>query len=288
MVNMLRQLRFYSLALIFVAASSGRLANVAHAEGKPGVVKVSAQSEFRVVPDEAIITFSVSTMNDKIRTAKAENDEVTNAIADAIKAHAVAADDFKVENLESRPKYEMYRIFLGYEVTRTFEVRTSDFSKIDPIISSLVETGGNHIMIDRLKLEVRDQRKHQFEARRLAVEYAREKAAHLAELNGMKIGNALSIEEDVEYNYDAGGFGGMGGGGISSTNKPADSRIATRPTIAPPEKRPVVQLVSAQKEAIQQAVKPKETPAANQDILLSPGQVSLNATVTIEFELLPK
>lgn len=58
-----------------------------------------------------------------------------------------------------------------------------------------------------LKLQVRDQRKHQVEARRLAVEYARDKAVHLAELNQMKLGAAVSITEDVEYNGDATGFG---------------------------------------------------------------------------------
>jgi uncharacterized protein YggE len=263
------------------------IATTTHGQEKRHVVTVSAQSEFRIAPDEAIISFSVSTLDKKLLSAKAENDGHTSAIVTAVKAQSVVADDFKVTDLKIGPSYdERSRAFLGYSVRRSFEVRTKDFSIIDGLIGGIVEAAGDSVSIRQLHFQVRDQRRHQVEARRLAVEYAREKASHLAELNHMKLGNAISISEDVEYNLDAGGFGGFGGGGFSGVQPPADSLVAV-PELPVPNTQARVRFASQQKEAVAANVAEKE-PAANRDVLLSAGQVSLNATVKIEFELLPK
>ncbi len=65
--------------------------------------------------------------------------------------------------------------------------------------------------MNRLHFRVSNQREHQFAARKQAVTYAREKAEHLTELTGMQLGSPIRIEEDVEHNWDAGGFGGSVG-----------------------------------------------------------------------------
>lgn len=276
----MRTLLIYILCLTF--------GSFTQAEEKRRVVTVSAQSEFRVAPDEAIIAFSVSTKNDKLLAAKVENDSLTTAIVKAVKAQSITAEEFKVTDLDMGPRYERSsQILLDYSVTRSFEIRTKDFAKIDRIIGGIVDAGGDSISISQLKLQVRDQRKHQVEARRLAVEFAREKATHLAELNQMKLGNAITITEEVEYNNDAGGFGGFGGG-LSAVDPSPDSHIATVPKSSTPKTRSLVSLVSLQKAPAAPEAKLKEVQAANQDVLLSPGQISLNATVKIEFELLPK
>jgi hypothetical protein len=59
------------------------------------------------------------------------------------------------------------------------------------------------------------------------------------------------------------------------------------PELPVPNTQARVRFASQQKEAVAANVAEKE-PAANRDVLLSAGQVSLNATVKIEFELLPK
>lgn len=265
------------------------LLSVAGAAEKPRTITVSAQSEVRVAPDEAIIAFSVSTLDMSMLTAKRENDALTTVIFKAVRDGGVAADHFKVTNLDIGPRYEGTfgaRRFLGYGVTRSFELRTDDFSKIDPIIAELVEAGGEKITINRLRLQVRDQRAHQVEARRLAVEYAREKASHLAELNGMRLGSAITIKEGVEYNDDAGGFGGGFGGAISAADA-SRPHVATAPEPAPSPGHPSLYFVSAEEETPDADAQPENNPVEGRDVLLSAGQVSLNAVVTIEFELLP-
>jgi len=73
-------------------------------------------------------------------------------------------------------------------------------------------------------------REHQVEARRLAVAYAKEKAGHLAELNDLALGKAITIEEDVEGdNHTMGSGGGMGGGMVACRCPTKVSRSSSWP-----------------------------------------------------------
>ena len=127
------------------------ITTAANAEQQLRTITVSAQSEIRVTPDEAIIAFSVSTQDKALLTAKADNDSLTTEIVKAVKSLAVAAEDFKVTNLDIGPRWER-SVLVGYGVNRSFEIRTTDFAKIDRIIGGLVEAGGDSVSISELKL----------------------------------------------------------------------------------------------------------------------------------------
>jgi len=267
-------MRNVGLALIVVLITAS-----APAEEGRRVIKVSARSQVLVDPDEVFLAFSLAHVDQQLLAAKRASDETAILIAEIARKHALGPEELKVENLDIGPRYGERRTLLGYGVTRSLEVRLSDFEKIEPVIAELVETAGDHISIDRLNFQVKDQRKHQFEARRLAVEYAREKASHLAELNGMKLGDPISIVEDIEYNEDGGGFGGFGGGygaGLEPREGRAVAASPSIPTLADLLTRPVAQETEKEDAGAEAAKR-----------LLAPGQVSLNASVEIQFELLP-
>lgn len=259
-------------------------------EARP-TITVSAQSEYRVIPDEAIVAFSVSTQDKNLLTAKRQNDSLTTAVVAFLKSRTIASAEFKVTDLYIGPRYENrdnQHVFVDYQVRRSFEVRTGDFSKIDGIIDGVVQAGGDSVGVQQLSLQIRDQRRHQTEARRLAVEYAREKASHLAELNEMKLGSALMISEDVEYNQNAGGMGGFGGGiGLSAIETAPDLNTFVRTDSAAASTRAKFVFVSTRQEQAAQKDEANDDRGAR-EALLAPGQVSLNATVKIKFELLPR
>ncbi|MDA0834895.1 MAG: SIMPL domain-containing protein [Planctomycetota bacterium] len=266
-----------------------------YGDGRSSVVHVSAQSQVFAVPDEAIIEFSIVTHDDNLLIAKTDNDALSVLVVEALKGYEIPEARFKVTDLKLGPHYSSYHNPEGYDVIRSFEIRTKEFSTIDPLIGSIVDVGENNVRIHQLKLQVSDQRPFQFEARRLAVEYATEKASDLAELNHMKLGKAISITEGVEYNYDAVGMGGMGGGMSTGLEDHRSKHLTALPKSGESqprreEARPLIRLVS-QKQHEKSVEKPTEKQKAvndtNQKLLLSPGQVSLNATVTIEFQLVP-
>ncbi len=283
-------LRYHCMAALFCVLATA----AAHGEDSRRTITVSAQSEIRVAPDEAVIDFAVSTDDKEVLIAKGANDRITSAIGVALRIAKINSEQFKVTRMSISPLFDRSRTFIGYQVHRSFEVRTSDFERVDEIIAGIVKAGENEIRISDLHFQVRDQRKHQVEARRLAVEYARQKAQQLADLNGMKLGDAIEISEGVEYNEDGGGFGGFGGGGLGAIRNKQPLQIAQRDGRLLPIRNAMsmdphfVASLSTQGSGNERSKKqpaPEERQARE---LSSPGLVSLNAQVTLKIELIPK
>ncbi len=242
-------------------------------------VTVSAQSEVTVEPDEALIQFTVGTMDVDLAQAKALNDEITAAALEVCKEQQIPPELVKILDFDLAPRHDRSGTRIGYGVNRTFEIRIHDFDVIQPFIYGLIEAGVEDV--ERVKFQVKDQRRHQMEARQLAFQYAQEKASHLAELSQLKLGPVISVAEDVQYNAEAsGGFGGgFGGGGFlggGSATERAEGWVQR------PDTARVFFTSTTQPAATER--KPERNDSGSG--FASPGLVRLNATVQVEFELI--
>jgi uncharacterized protein YggE len=246
-------------------------------------VKVSAMSEIDVVPDEAVLSLSVTTSDEKdLLRAKAENDKRTRAVLQSIRAQGIADKWVKLSSLQIRPEHErsmrqMVKSELGlsnrevlqYSVDRGIDVTLDNFGILEAVLSGSLKAGATSI--NSVLFRTKKHREHQFETRRLAVTYAKEKAGHLAELNGLTLGKAIEIEEEVEGDmHTFGGGMGMGGMGENAQNEVRGAKVL---------------LVSAQDK--NRISKKDEQPAgdANVENTIPPGQITIRAIVTITFEL---
>ncbi|MCA9179459.1 MAG: SIMPL domain-containing protein [Planctomycetales bacterium] len=237
----------------------------------PRSIKVTAMSEIKVPPDEVVLQLAVHTRDKQLVAAKRENDKIAAAILSLATKHEVPAADVKVTNLDVSPYYGEYGVRqptpLAYDFTRSIEFRLAEFKKIEPLLSAAFDAGLSHVT--GLQFRVSNQRHHQFEARKLAIAHAKEKAEHLTKLTGMKLGLPIRIEEDVEDNWDAGGFGGMMGGSMVSTQPKLDADEQA-------SSQSVITFV-----ALQQVAKDDDHAA----MLAAPGQIVISARVTVEFEM---
>jgi uncharacterized protein len=235
-------------------------------------IKVSAMREIEVVPDEVVLSLSVITEDEKSPLpAKAENDKRTRAILKTIKSHGVEDKYVKIDCLEIHPVYQHRdQTLIQYTVTRGIDVTLQNFDLLEPILSDALGVGANRV--GGILFRTTKHREHQFEARRLAVAYAREKAGHLAELNGLALGKAITIEEEVEGDIHTRGSGGMGGGMGEMTNSFKANTGRAR-----------IVLVGMGKDREGGEVAAQTTPDARQTI--APGTITISATVTITFEL---
>lgn len=234
-------------------------------------IKVSAMSEIKVQPDEVVLQLAVHTRDKQLLTAKRDNDKIAAAVLALATTHSIPAVDVMVTDLEASPDFSEYGRRQpnpsAYDFTRRIEVRLTDFKKIEPFLTDAFDAGLSSV--NQLQFRVSNQRQHQFEARKQAVTFAKEKASHLTDLTGMKLGAPLHIEEDVEHNWNAGGYGGLGGfGGRTSSVTPPKTlnNLASNS-----EKRKFVSF---------QQLKEQES-----DALIAPGQIIITARVTIEFEM---
>lgn len=232
-------------------------------------ITVTAAGEVKVTPDVVLLGLDVRTREASLLEAKRGNDAVSRSLLKLLGDHSVPRSSIKVDDLDVSPYYgefgERQETPVSYNYKRAISVRLTDFDKIEPILSDAFDAGLTNV--SRMQFRVSSQRKHQFEARRLAVAHAKEKAGHLTELAGMKLGAALQIEEHVEYNEAAADFF------MSAASHDVNRSVAER--------------VSPNERAEYTLVVQRDDTNAEPLGLNTPGQVSISAEVKIKFEMSP-
>jgi uncharacterized protein YggE len=286
----------FLLVLVLTAKAVAQEATATHhnsGESPQRRVSVSARSMVVTPPDQVQIRFAVHTEDRKLPVARAANDDLTRAVFNMLDQLQIPREDVQVTNLTVERARNDYRVLMDYEVDRSFSVRVRKFELIEPFLSGLFDTGVTDI--DDLTFELRDQRPQLREARRKAFEYAKEKATELADLSGLVLGDVISVDEKVQYNYDvegAGGMGGMGGfGGVTRLEPRPDSQdsvpVQQQPAVTPPRKMPTVYRVAfpMQQNEPLTGTPDTQTQSRTELELLAPGVVRLDAIVNVTFEM---
>lgn len=249
-------------------------------------IEVSARSEVRIAPDIVHIHFTLRQEDEDLLVAKAKNDAVYHGLTEIHQHYGVKDDAITVTDFDVYPIYPKYgRKYvepIAYRVQRHVEVQFTDFSKLDQFVTDALAAGAESV--HRVDFRLKTQRLVQFEARRLAVDYAREKATHLAELTGMKVGLPIRIDEGIEYNMDSNAFGGFAGG------------IAQRQEIDSPKRvdqnsqQNVIRFAALQDSAEAKSEDEDQAPKLDDELrqkLIPPGEIAVNAHVTIRYEMMP-
>jgi len=167
------------------------------------VVRVVGTSEVKVVPDRAVIELGVEKQSSSATAAKHAADNASRQILASLHKSGIDEKDIQTTFLSLQPQSSyVKKVLVHYFVaTQTLTVTVRDLSKLEPVLESLVEAGGNRI--DSIQYETSEMRKYRDQARELAVKAAREKAQALAQALGQNIGKAQTIEEAPEYQYAA-------------------------------------------------------------------------------------
>lgn len=92
-----------------------------------------------------------------------------------------------------------------YHVTQSMRILVRDIDMISNVITTAVDNGANQIY--GLSFSFSDTQSLQSTAREIAVDNARAKAEHLAELLGVELGDVVSVK-DLGVNDYSPGFGG--------------------------------------------------------------------------------
>lgn len=167
------------------------------AKDQPAIY-VNGEAEIRVIPDRAVITLGIETLDSSMVIAKKENDRILEAVISAIKKRGVEKSDIQTDYLNVEPKYDNHgKIFLGNSVRRRLVVNLKDISKFDNLISGVIEAGVSRIL--NIGFYTDELKKYREQARALAIKAASEKAQKLAAEIGQTAGKAISIGENRSY-----------------------------------------------------------------------------------------
>ena len=157
-------------------------------------VNVFGSFIIRVKPDIAIIKFSVNRLAQKPKDAFQETREAAQNAQNYLSQSNVG--EFGSSRITMFPSFRYVKTeekFLGYTASISFNIRMRDLNRIEEVLTGIVDAGANRIeSVDYQTSRLKELRAN---ARRHAIEAAREKAENYSRAAGIKLGSVIHIED---------------------------------------------------------------------------------------------
>jgi uncharacterized protein YggE len=221
---------------------------------EPRLITVTGDAEVRVVPDEVVLTLGIETWNKDLHVAKDQNDRIVAKALALASDYGIDSQHVQTDYVSIEPRYRngYYEEsdFIGYFVRKSVVITLRDLHKFEELLTGALEAGVNYVQ--GIQFRTTELREHRDEARALAIQAAQEKAVALAEELGQRVGAPHTIQEvqsDWWSGYNA--WWGSRWGGAMAQN--------------------VIQELGGGALAGEGS--------------LAPGQLSVNARVSVTFEL---
>jgi uncharacterized protein YggE len=238
---------------LILALSAWTVSPQAEIDKEPGYITVTGDADVRVVPDEVLLTLGVETWDEELSVAKLQNDNRVKAVLDIARGYGVESRHIQTDLISIEPRYhdnyEKDRL-IGYFVRKTIVITLKDISRFEDLLTSILTADVNYV--HGIQFRTTELRQHRDQARALAIKAAQEKAEAMAGELGQTIGGPTSIREDHAgwYSWYGSWWGYRRGNGMAQN---------------------VIQEVGG------------NDPASGDTI--APGQITVNARVTVTFEL---
>jgi len=190
----------------------------------PHTITVVGEGTVKIKPDIAQANIGVEVIKPTVKEASSGARDVMEAVLKALKGQGIDEKDIQTSgfNLWAERPYGPEgpsRDEILYHVTNQVVVTIRDLDTVETVLGATIEAGANSIY--GVTFSLADPSRVESEGRKKAVADAQAKAQELAALNGVKLGDVVSVSEVVggRGGYYAGGFreaavpAGMGGGG---------------------------------------------------------------------------
>jgi len=197
---------------------------------------VSGRGEVAAVPDLATLRLGIEAQEASVAEAKAKASEAMERVMTALADSGVAEKDIQTQNFRIRQRTRwddmlQDEVVVGYRVTNDVIAKIRDLEKTGDVIDAVVAAGGDYTRIDDLNFSVDDPTAYYDEAREQAMADAKGKAEKIADLAGMKLGDATYITESSSsslYNYISYGM-------AMPSPAPTPAMVTETPPISPGE-----------------------------------------------------
>ena len=195
-----------AIALIGTVAFSVVPAKISNKESnQEGTISVTGEGEVTVVPDICILSLGIEAQDKEVAKAQAVAAGAMNDVMTMLGEKGILEKDIQTSDYSIDPVWEERKI-VAYRVKNMVKVKIRDVDRIGEIIDATAKAGGDLTRIEGIRFGVDDPKPYYEEARRKAVCDAREKAEQLAELNGVKLGEPISVSESGGYVSSSKGY----------------------------------------------------------------------------------
>jgi hypothetical protein len=165
-------------------------------------VSVSGEGKVTIKPDIATFSIGVVKTSKDLGAAQKEAADIMTKATALLKEKGVAEKDIKTTAYNIYPQYDWRqsgRVFLGYEVRQTAEVKVRDLAKVGEILGAMGSVGANEIGSLAFSIDKPEQAKE--EARTKAIADAKVKANRLSKDLGVRLKKIISYSESNGGGY---------------------------------------------------------------------------------------
>jgi uncharacterized protein YggE len=191
-----------AVAVLFVGASKIRASEPSQATGAPNrLIRVSGTAVVYGKPDYATIALGVTKLAPKVLDAKSACDAAMQRVQAALRKSGISQDDIQTINYQIYPVQEKPSLPRQWKVVNQISIKVRKVSAVAPTIDAAIENGATDVSQIEFAIEkVLDLRS---KARAEAVRVARGKAEELAKLNGVILGDPVTISDNT---YDSASY----------------------------------------------------------------------------------
>lgn len=186
-------------------------------------VKVVGSGQVSAAPDVLQVSFSVEHVGPDVAAAVAEVAERTDAVTAALREQGVEESEIGTTTVNVFQEYREPKHATAYRASHLLTVTTKDLTGFGRLLNAAVGAAGNDLGLNSLQFDIEDKTELLTQARELAFQQAREKAAELAALAGYSLGSVTSVSETQGHHPIRRAVNALGAG------KGFDAAIAINP-----------------------------------------------------------
>jgi len=215
-------LNHFTYAITLLVSATALSTGVFGDEPPMPTITVTGTAEVRVVPDEAVFTFSIESREEELDETVKDNDEKIKAVTKFLSDAKVEPKHIRTDIITIRPIFEQTarpgwkgQVQLqanapdiaienpdkkktkikpiGYSARRQLSVTIKDLQSFETIYRGLIKQGVNDV--GGIQFRTTELRKHRDDARLKAIKAAKEKAAAMAKELGATLAAVQTITE---------------------------------------------------------------------------------------------
>lgn len=171
---------------------------------KESLFTAEGTGEVTIIPDTALISFGVTKTASTVESAKNEVNTISNKITENLKKLGVDVKNIKTTNYSVNPQYDYSRggqRITGYTVDTNIQVKLQPIDKANDAVDIVTADGANQVGGIQFVVDDKKQKELENEARKLAIEDAKEKAKSIADAAGIKLGRIVDVRVNPINNY---------------------------------------------------------------------------------------
>lgn len=164
----------------------------------PPLITVTGTGEVKVQPNEILLHIGIDVRDKDLDDARKQNDKRVITLLQFLEKSGIDPKHVQTTNLSVYPQYagEYGQTTPQFYMTqKSVTVLIKDIKRFDQILAGIYKAGTNRI--EGIEYRSSELEKHQEQARKLAIQAARQKAQALTGELGSKLGRVYRIQENA-------------------------------------------------------------------------------------------